>query len=440
MKKQGLLALALMLVLSACGTPSGSTSSGDNTSSDKPNVTAPESSTPAEKTPLTSGNSATDDLLKTITADTAEAQGICGANLNWYYKDNVLVIKGTGAITEYDNFADVPWNDYRDQINRVIIDEGCTELSNELFSGYNVLSSVFLPDSLTNMGAYVFAECRELVSVQLGNGIASTGKSTFESCEKLETIKLPGSLSAIGDNTFYGCNQLKDIKIPDGVTEIGIFAFDYCENLRSIIIPESVTTIGAFAFGGCSSLTSLTIPENVSTIEMRAFSDCTGLTSLTIPKNVTDIGGGVFLGCENLKNVDVKTPEYILEDNILFDKNKTKIICVLMDNRENYVIPDGVVEVSTVSLHSNWDLHSITFPASVKKIDSDRIGLSLRDENQDYSVIFLGDAPESNIVDAIRGDSDFNSLTIYYSGEGFDEAIKSSKKMNDCDKVFWVKQ
>ena len=35
-----------------------------------------------------------DRLLETITAETAEYKGVCGVDLTWYYKDNVLVIKG----------------------------------------------------------------------------------------------------------------------------------------------------------------------------------------------------------------------------------------------------------------------------------------------------------------------------------------------------------
>ena len=113
---------------------------------------------------------------------------MCGANLNWYYKDNVLAVKGTGAITEYNKDEEVPWNDYRDKINRVIIDEGCTALSDKLFYRYSNLSSVFLPDSLTEMGESAFEECAELVYVQLGNGITSTGLTTFFGCEKLDSV------------------------------------------------------------------------------------------------------------------------------------------------------------------------------------------------------------------------------------------------------------
>lgn len=69
-----------------------------------------------------SGNEV-ENLMKT-TVESPETSGVCGADLTWYYQNGVLVIKGTGAMTEYSSGEDMPWYDLREKIGWVIIDEG----------------------------------------------------------------------------------------------------------------------------------------------------------------------------------------------------------------------------------------------------------------------------------------------------------------------------
>lgn len=441
MKNSKFVALGLSVVLAlglvACGSqtqePKENQQGGSVTTSPAPEESAP-----------SFGDGVTDDFLKTITAETAEAQGLCGANLNWYYKDNVLAVKGTGAITEYNKDEEVPWNDYRDKINRVIIDEGCTALSDELFYRYSNLSSVFLPDSLTEMGESAFEECAELVYVQLGNGITSTGLTTFFGCEKLETIELPNSLTIIGDHSFSGCESLKNINIPDGVTKIGDGAFSRCGSLTSINIPESVTIIDAYVFSGCDSLKSITIPENVTAIGDGVFEYCSTLSTLTIPQNVTELGADVFYKCNDLKSVDIKTPDYIIENGILFNKEKTIILGSLISDINTYSVPDGVVEIAGYALRNLNSLRTVTFPASLKKIGN-RFMETRFEEDTQFTFTFLGDAPEG-FSEYIAENFDDNPMfgktdcTIYYYGNGFEEALIDAEYQGYQGSIKWVKQ
>lgn len=158
-------ALAALLLLASCGGNAGNEASKDN--APHPNDdSSVASNTPASNAPTAgSTGSVTDDFLKTITAETATAKGACGANLTWYYQDNVLVIKGTGDMTDYVE-TKAPWREdsqlYK-QISWVIVDEGVTSVSQAAFANSTVLSKLVFPSTLERIdGVYGFANSTQL--------------------------------------------------------------------------------------------------------------------------------------------------------------------------------------------------------------------------------------------------------------------------------------
>lgn len=159
-------------------------------------------------------DSETQDIIK-YTEENAEYQGVCGADAKWYYKDNVLVIKGTGDI------VNLTWSDeYNDalSINWLIIDEGITSICDYAF-------------------------------VRTDNG---NFDADYEMCEYISKVILPQTLESIGDYAFYYFNSLKSIEIPNSVTYIGSSAFCDCYSLENIKIPDNINEIGDCAFSNCN--------------------------------------------------------------------------------------------------------------------------------------------------------------------------------------------
>ena len=124
-------------------------------------------------------------------------------------------------------------------------------------------------------------------------------------------------------------NIIEKVIIEKGVISVGSYAFDGCSSLTSITIPEGVTSIEDGAFEECSSLTNMIIPEGVTSIGYYAFNRCSSLTNITIPEGVTYIGSEAFLRCSSLENINVNinNKNYMSEKGILFNKDKTEIIC-----------------------------------------------------------------------------------------------------------------
>ena len=192
--------------------------------------------------------------------------GEYGENLSWILTDDgVLTISGSGYMSNpYDGMYCFPWDNQKNLIKTVVINEGVTNISNSAFEDCDVLSSVTISSSVTYIGGGAFYGCESLVSVHIPENVTSIGEWAFQACSSLDGVIIPESVTSIGSYAFEGCKSLSEIVIPASVTEIGWDAFSGCSSLPSITVPEGVTFIGGEAFKGCSSLISVLIPDGVT--------------------------------------------------------------------------------------------------------------------------------------------------------------------------------
>ncbi len=91
----------------------------------------------------------------------------------------------------------------------------------------------------------------QIKKVVIEEGITEIGKDVFKECVHLESITIPESVSVIGISAFEHCVSLKNIYLPEGVEEICSNAFAKCYNLESVSIPGSVKKIDSTAFTDC---------------------------------------------------------------------------------------------------------------------------------------------------------------------------------------------
>ena len=310
---------------------------------------------------------------------------------------------GTVEITDYNGSTktvDIP-----EKING----KSVTSIGNCAFRYCTSLKSITIPNSVIEIGSSAFSGCSSLTSITIPNSVTNIGDSTFWGCSSLTAIyvavdnknytsvngvlfnkdktalicypagktdksyNITNSVTSIGDYAFNGCSSLTSVTIPNSVTEIGGSAFVGCASLKSITMPNSVTSIGDMAFYKCSSLTSITIPDSVTSIGSSAFSDCSKLRSITIPNSVTSIGAWAFNGCTGLTaiNVAMENQNYVSPDGVLYNKDKTTIICYPAGKKgNNYKIPDGVTEIGSIAFSRCSSLTSVTIPNSVTSIGS----------------------------------------------------------------------
>ena len=282
------------------------------------------------------------------------------AEITWNLsEDGTLTISGTGDMTNYSYSEPAPWYSRREEIKKIVIENGVRNIRNYAFCDCSSLTSVEIPNSVTGIGNYSFQNCNSLTSITIPNSVTSIGIKAFISTSNLSSInvesgnpkydsrgncnaiietnsnnlfigckntvipnsvtsignnaffgvdlisiEIPNSVTSIGDNAFSCCNVLTSVEIPNSVTSIGIAVFDRCESLTSVTIPNSVTSIGDYAFYYCTALTSVTIGNSITSIGDFAFTN-TALTSVEIPNSVTSIGRWTFSGCLALTSVEI---------------------------------------------------------------------------------------------------------------------------------------
>ena len=160
--------------------------------------------------------------------------------------------------------------------------------------------------------------------------------------------------------------------LDDGTVEIT----DYNGSAKKVDIPKkingkSVTSIGKGALSWDANIESITIPSGVTEIGECAFQWCENLMSITIPDSVTQIGDYVFLACTNLIEIEVETDNkcYSSDKGVLFNKNKTEIICYPAGIKDTiYLIPSSVTSIAKRAFEDCSNLTNIKMPDRVSYI------------------------------------------------------------------------
>ena len=274
------------------------------------------------------------------------------AEISWSLSDDgTLTISGTG-MPNFDSDPN-PWASKRDEIKKVVIKKGVTNIGTRAFWCCPNIESITIPETVKSIGDEAFYYCIALTSINIPSSVTSIGNFAFQNCESLTSISLPNSVKSIGVAVFQSCISLTSFTIPNSLTSIEDCMFSGCEKLSSVTIPNSVKSIKDRAFQICHSLTSVTIPNSVTSIEYCAFEDCYSLTSITIPGSVKEIGVAAFAGCKGLVSVT-------LLDGIANIGNSAFEVC---SNLVTVTIPSSVTSIGERAFGSCTNLSSITCEA-----------------------------------------------------------------------------
>ena len=297
----------------------------------------------------------------------AATSGTCGDNLTWTLDDEgTLIISGTGDMWDW-SWNNELWYNTRESIKTVIIQNGVTSIGDSVFGYCRSLTSVTIPNSVTSIGNSAFYDCESLTSINIPNGVTSIGEYAFGDCKSLASITISNSVTFIGDNAFLWCNKLTDINIDE--------ENPYFYSKDGLIIKKSNNELIAIA-GALSG--KIIIPEGVKNLKKRVFSYNENITSISIPASLTNLNTEnpnypeevLFAGCTNLTSVEVdqKNPIYSSYNNVIYDKNKTKLIRCSEGYSGDVVIPNTVKSIDAWAFAYCKKVNSINVPNTVDNI------------------------------------------------------------------------
>lgn len=288
----------------------------------------------------------------------------------------------------------------------VVVPEGVSAITNNVFCNCDELRSVSLPESLTYIGDNAFSGCKNLQNVHFPENLTFLGRAAFYGCASLETIKLPGRLQEIRPCVFWRCSNLSRVLLSDGIEKIGESAFQECSNLQGVSFPDSLMAIEDDAFAYCESLKALVFPEKLEKIGWNAFYGCDCLSEVKLPGNLK-VASYAFHKCNCLKTVVIPdgaqaacVDAFIMcpaleEQNLwlIFDGTLLK----LFGCKTDLVIPESITNIAdnALSFTAKKDLQTIFVPETVRKIGSDFCNmlylkkLELPDSVSEIGVSFL---------------------------------------------------
>ena len=97
----------------------------------------------------------------------------------------LLTISGTGKMKNWERASYVPWNNVKEKIKNILINNG-----------------------VTSIGDYAFDSCTSLEQIEIPEGITNIGKRAFWGCTIITSIEIPEGVTSIGDDAFFNCNSL----------------------------------------------------------------------------------------------------------------------------------------------------------------------------------------------------------------------------------------
>ena len=221
-----------------------------------------------------------------------------------------------------------------------------------------------------------------ITEYSIPEGVTTFGSGTFGTCINLEKIVIPASVESINGNPFNTMKKLSYIEVSEdnpkySSDEGAIYNKDkteliYCFSKESkYIVKDSVKILSSTSFSYKTNIEEIVLPKDLERIDVSSFNECKKLKEIKVGANVKSLSSMSFYGLDTTNvtkiTIDENNPYYIIENNMLLNKDKTLLIDVL-SNIEEIIIPEGVKEIGGNAFHANRNLKKVVIPNTVEKI------------------------------------------------------------------------
>ena len=335
-------------------------------------------------------------------------------------------------------------------LEKVEFEEGLEEIPMFILSECINLKEVIMPKSLVSIGPYAFMLCRSLKKIEIPENVRTIRDSAFNRCEELSEVKLGKNTIYIDSYAFCNCSKLEKITVSDKIKTLYSSAF-WNTKIKEIVLSDTVESISdKYLDLDLDCLEKITVdeknknytsvdgvlyskdktelikypynkegqvfevPDTIVTIANKAFSNCNKLEKIIITSKSSDVGEGAFLNTkikeivlsdtvesisdkyfddlETLEKITVgeKNKNYTVENDILYNKDKTELIkCPCNKEAQVLEIPDSVVTIGNNAFLSCDKLEKLVISNKSSNVAEDSF------LNTEIKEIVLSDTVES---------------------------------------------
>lgn len=274
---------------------------------------------------------------------------------------NAFAQTGLGCLNIPASITDIKPNAFKfSGFNKIEVDK------NNL--NYTSINGVLFSKDKTVLLAY--PKENSATSYIIPDGVKIIESTAFMGTSNLNSIVIPNGVTTIKENAFYLCSNLKNVSIPTSVKSIGEYAFDF-----SACTKENYGYyIGNCLIGADNEINgNFTIKDGTRLVADSALREIDNLGNISISASVEIIGDCAFLNfsSESLKNITVANENkyFSSENGVLFNKNKTELLCYPCGKNETtYTVPNTVTKLAKVSF-SGCKLNKLNLPNNLKYID-----------------------------------------------------------------------
>ena len=138
---------------------------------------------------------------------------------------------------------------------------------------------------------------------------------------------------------------------------------------KDINIQEKIEILTTGCFKQAENAENVKLPESLITIEGSAFIDGENYKKIYIGKNVSDIAPNFKVKNYNgTVEIDKENPYYIVENDILYSKDKKTLICALKRIKGKFIVDSFVKNIEKMSFVAQSDIEEVLVPEGVTSI------------------------------------------------------------------------
>ena len=265
------------------------------------------------------------------------AEGTYMGNIQWTLdEENTLTVTGEGEIQDvdvslYGDWDLTPWNDYAENIKKIVIGEGITYIGLFAFCDCINVEEISMADTVTAIGDSAFCgykdhqhpdgQCKG-VKLKLSQSLETIGESAFEALD-VASVELPDSVISIGNRAFYNCYTLHSFTLGENsqLQSLGKDIFIGCPlDQGEIDLPDTIQDIWCDVFENGTFSEKVVFSPNLWMLGMRAFgSNCTGLEKVFFTGDAPEIFDYPDSWGDDKVFPDTTTAIYYPKDNASWD-------------------------------------------------------------------------------------------------------------------------